>query len=284
MSVKKIIGANFDFSSRLRTKIKQNDLVTVNGGHFPMWVSPSAGDVICITLPPENSDFEPFPLDLDVIYEDEDLLAVDKPAGLVVHPTYGFTEKTLAHALSYMMERTGERFKIRFINRLDMDTSGILLVAKNAYVQDRAARFQERGLVKKSYTAFVSNVPYPPEGLIDAPVGRPDPEGPRRGVVEWGKPSKTVYRVLETFAGGAFSMVELGLLTGRTHQIRVHMGHIGCPLLGDGFYGGDTRMIKRQALHAKSLSLPHPVTEEPLDLACPLPADLAGLLSRLRSL
>ncbi|MBQ3924460.1 MAG: RluA family pseudouridine synthase, partial [Firmicutes bacterium] len=131
LSIKKLMDIHFDFSSRLRTKIKQNDLVTVNGKHTPLWIPPAAGDEIVITLPPEKSTFEPQDIPLDIIYEDEDLMAINKQPHLVVHPTYGYMEGTVAHGLSYLMEQRGEAFKIRFINRLDMDTSGILLIAKN---------------------------------------------------------------------------------------------------------------------------------------------------------
>ncbi len=286
MSIKKLMDIHFDFSSRLRTKIKQNDLVTVNGKKVPLWIPPEAGDVICITLPQETSDFEPEPIPLDIVYEDEDIMAINKQPHLVVHPTYGFNEGTVAHGLSYLMQERGEAFKIRFINRLDMDTSGILLIAKNAYAQDAYTKAQRDGLVSKRYEAIVSGHVEDDEGLIDAPIGHIDPAGPHRGVVEGGKPSKTRYRVIERLGSGerAATLVELELLTGRTHQIRVHMKHIGHTLLGDEFYDGDLSMIKRQALHAKYLSFPHPVTKDPVEISCPLPDDMQELICTLREL
>lgn len=284
LSVKKLMDIHFDFSSRLRTKIKQNDLVTVSGKKMPLWIPPKAGDEIVITLPEETSSFEPENIPLDIIYEDEDLLAVNKQPHLVVHPTYGFNEGTVAHALSWLMRERGEAFKIRFINRLDMDTSGILLIAKNAYAQDAYTKAQRNGLVSKKYEALVSGHIKEDEGLIDAPIGHLRPDGPHRGVVKDGKPSKTKYRVIERLGSGdeACTHVELELLTGRTHQIRVHMKYIGHTLLGDEFYDGDMRNIKRQALHAAHLSFPHPVTKAPVGLSCPLPDDMASLICTLR--
>ena len=286
LSIKKLMDIHFDFSSRLRTKIKQNDLVTVNGKHTPLWIPPAAGDEIVITLPPEKSTFEPQDIPLDIIYEDEDLMAINKQPHLVVHPTYGYMEGTVAHGLSYLMEQRGEAFKIRFINRLDMDTSGILLIAKNAYAQDAYTKAQRNGEVTKRYEAIVSGHVKEDEGLIDAPIGHIDPSGPHRGVVEDGKPSKTIYRVIERLGSGddAATLVELELLTGRTHQIRVHMKHLGHTLLGDEFYDGDMRLIKRQALHAKHLSFPHPVSKDIVSISCPLPEDMSRVICTLREL
>ena len=278
-SIITLVRRHFACSSRLRKKIKKNKAITVNGAVIPVWKAPHAGDAIAVHLPEEASHFPPEAIPVD------DLLIVNKQAGITVHPTNGRPDHTLANALSQYMLDTGQRFKIRFINRLDMDTSGLVACGKNAYVQNDFVRQSRQGLVRKEYTAIVDGLMEEEQGVIDLPIGRPADEPLRRGVVEGGKPSVTHYRVLARFpeAGGpGYSLVWLRLETGRTHQIRVHMCHIGHTVTGDWLYESVHReQIGRQALHASRLSFRHPISGAQLDLHAPLPADMQTLLGAI---
>lgn len=282
LELKEIMREHFDFSSRLRNKIKRNKLVMVNGVQTPGWIKPSAGDIISVTLPDERSNFEPQAIPLFPVFEDDDLMVINKQPGLIVHPTKGHPTGTVANALMHYMEQTGKPFKIRFVNRLDMDTSGLLVIAKNQYCQNDYTLQMKQNLVEKKYIAIVKGIMESESGTIDLPIGRPDPENVRRGVMEDGSPSVTHYKVLKRFSRQPYSLVELLLETGRTHQIRVHMSHIGHPVLGDWLYGGENvHLIERQALHAARLSFVHPITKEKLMLEAPLPEDMKEAIQKL---
>ena len=189
------------------------------------------------------------------------------------------------------MLETNQNFKIRFINRLDTDTSGLLLVGKNSYVQNEITKQMRAKTIDKHYIAVVNGIVEEDEFLIDKPIGRPSPDEIRRSVLSeesGGYPSQTEVKVLERIysenSNFNFTVVELHLLTGRTHQIRVHMSSIGHILVGDSLYGDThSNLIDRQALHAYRLSLTHPITKERLDLRSSLPDDIQNLIQRLRS-
>ena len=177
MEVREIMRTYFDFSARLRNKIKREKLVMLNDEQTPGWIKPAVGRRDpASTLPEERSHFEPQPIPLDPVYEDDDLLIINKQPGLIVHPTKGHPTGTVANALMYYMEQTGKPFKIRFVNRLDMDTSGLLVVAKNAYCQNDYTRQMKENLVQKRYLAIVKGILENDHGTIDLPIGRPDPE------------------------------------------------------------------------------------------------------------
>ena len=271
--LREIMREHFDFSSRLRNRIKREKLVMVDGVSTPGWKKPVVGAEIRITLPDETSGFEPQNIPLDIVYEDDDLMIINKQPGLIVHPTKGHPTGTVANALMYYMEQTGKPFKIRFVNRLDMDTSGLLVVAKNSYTQNDYTKQMKENTVEKRYIAVVKGIVESDEGTIDLPIGRPDPDHVRRGVMEDGAPSVTHYKVLDRYNG--YSLVELLLETGRTHQIRVHMSHIGHPVLGDWLYEGlNPLLIDRQALHAAKLTFTHPMTKKRMTFEAPIPEDI----------
>ena len=277
-----LLRRHFDFSSRLRGRIKREKLVLRNGIPAEGYHRVSAGDVISVDLPQEKSHFEPEPIPLDPVYEDDDLLILNKQPGIVVHPTKGHLSGTVANALMYRMEQTGAPFKIRFVNRLDMDTSGLLVVAKNAYAQNEYIRQSDRGIVRKEYTALVHGSFNESEGVIDLPIAPPLPGSKQRQVSPEGAPSVPRYRILKTSDAGDFSLVRLLLETGRTHQIRVHMSWIGHPVAGDSLYGGEAPgVIGRQALHASSLRFLHPVTKKELLFEAPLPEDILEAIRRV---
>lgn len=284
LEVREIMRNYFDFSSRLRNRIKREKLVTLNGIQTPGWIKTKAGDVVKVVLPDEKSNFEPEDIPVYPVFEDNDILIINKQPGLIVHPTKGYPSGTVANALMHYMQQTDQSFKIRFVNRLDMDTSGLLVIAKNAYCQNDYTNQMKANTVEKRYISIVCGILESDSGTIDLPIGRPDPDNVARGVMEGGAPSVTHYKVIERFYDQNYTLVELLLETGRTHQIRVHMSHIGHPVLGDWLYGGvNEELISRQALHAARLTFTHPVTKKRMVLEAPLPKDMQKVLNILRS-
>lgn len=282
LPIKELLKRHFGFSSRLMTKLKVNDCVRLNGSLVKMYQKGEAGDRISVALPREKSDFVPENIPIEVIYEDDDLLIINKQPGYVVHPTKGHPCHTMANGIMSYMLTNHKHFKIRFINRLDMDTSGLLAVAKNSHCQDDLSKQMSENSVVKKYTAVVKGLMEEEEGTIDLPIDREHEDHVKRTVTGDGYPSVTHYKVLERFEKG-YTMVELVLETGRTHQIRVHMSHIGHPIVGDVLYGeASVWLIERQALHAKYLSFRHPVTGRFMELEAPLPGDIQALLEKIR--
>lgn len=282
LQIKELLKRRLGLSSRLLRKLKKDDYVCLNGKPIMMFEKGIVGEEITVSLPKESSGFEPQPIPIDVIYEDNDLLLVNKQPGYVVHPTKGHPNNTIANGImQYMIDR-GESYKIRFINRLDMDTTGVLLIGKNSHCQDDFARQVDRGSVVKKYIAVVNGIVNEDVGKIDEPIGKPIDDKVRRAVISNGSPSVTHYRVLERFKK-QYTLIELTLDTGRTHQIRVHMAHIGHPIVGDELYGNQAIwMIDRQALHAIQLDFDHPVTKERMSVTADLPQDIKSLLQQIK--
>lgn len=321
LAVKDIVRHRFSFSSRLKTKLKQNNLVFMNGKQTAGWLPVKEGDIITIELPEERSEFEPEHIPVTPVYEDDDLLIINKQPGFVVHPTKGQPCHTMANGIMQYMIDTGQSFKIRFVNRLDRDTSGLMVVAKNSHTQNDMARQMRENHINKKYIAIVKGIITEENGTVDVPIGRPDQDKVERGVMlEGGHPSVTHYKVLERYptaenasaddtGAAGYTMVELLLETGRTHQIRVHMSYIGHPVAGDHLYGGlegctgaaydynkniegcerdcgvcekNLTLIRRQALHARSLSFTHPITGEQIEVEAPLPEDMTEFVEKIR--
>lgn len=221
---------------------------------------------------PETSDILPQEgLDLPIVYEDDDLFVVDKPAGMAVHPSPGNRENSVANALAAVCAARGEELVFRAIGRLDKDTSGLLLVAKNAI---SAGILTEDGAAKRLHREYlaVCTGELPVSGIIDAPIGRVDGSVVTREVREDGARAVTHYERVKYEDG--YSLAHVKLETGRTHQIRVHMAHIGHPLPGDFLYNPDYRVVHRHALHAFRLTIPLPFTEKIMVFESPLPVDL----------
>lgn len=282
LKLRDLLKRRLGLSTRLLRKLKDQNGIVCGENVALLHERFVPGDVITVNLPKETSYFEPEDIPIQIVYEDETLLVLNKQPGVVVHPTKGHKEHTIANGLMKHMTDRGESYKIRFINRLDMGTSGLLLVGKNSHCQDEFTRQAREGKVTKEYIAVVHGSVIENNGVIDLPIGM-EQDGPRRIVDEAGYPSVTRYWTQVRFASG-FSQVRLVLETGRTHQIRVHMAHMGHLLVGDTLYGAVDeidRQMGRQALHAARLVFSHPVTGEFLDLEAPLPLDMEELLARI---
>ena len=248
-------------SSSLVKRLKWRGAFLVNGetAHTDRMVE--AGEEITVVLSEDAPDYPAEDGALDILYEDDAILALDKPAGILMHPSFHRNTGTLANFVAGYYARSGQACAVHPVSRLDRDTFGVVLLAKNAHVHGLLMDAQRRGDLRKTYQALTWGCPDPPEGIWDAPLGRVPGESLLRQVDPAGKIARTEYRVLET--QGGLARLELHPLTGRTHQLRVHCAHAGCPILGDGQYGNSQAMafgFSGQQLLAKTLSLPHPLT------------------------
>lgn len=289
-----VLRRRMGISRRLMVKLKTSEEgLSVNGERARSRDLVRAGDRIELRIEREESpDILAQPMELDIAFEDEHLLVVNKPAGQIVHPTTGHYLGTLANGIVHYWRERGEKSRFHPVHRLDENTSGLVVVAKHAYAHQQFAGLADEGRVEKLYRAYVYGMPPGGKGEVDEPIGRSSEDPHRRIVREDGAPSITYYETAENYPCGA-SALNIRLGTGRTHQIRVHMLHVGCPLIGDDYYA-DARasasplaerlssVIGRQALHAVRLAFPHPVTGEPLELEASLPGDLRNLEGVLR--
>ena len=228
----------------------------------------------------KGTNIAPIPMDLDIVYEDKNLLIVNKPPQLVVHPTQKKVDKTLANGVvNYFLKTTGKIMVPRFFNRLDMNTSGLIIVAKNSYAQ---SFLQEKGTVNKFYKAIVKGIVEKDEFLIDRPIGKVGDELRRREltVEEGGQEAQTKIKVVKRFEEENLTLIEAELLTGRTHQIRAHMALEGYPLLGDELYGGEDKRAKRQMLHSYKTEFTDVETGKMITVEIDLPDDMKELLEK----
>lgn len=240
------------------------------------------GDLIRVNL--QDDDDQPvIPQDipLDIIFEDEHILVVNKPSNMLVHPLSYHVLNTLANGVIYHWQQQGHNSKFRAVSRLDKDTSGVILIAKSSYICHQLSGQMKNNMCRREYLAVVHDRITMDSGIIDLPIGRPNDNSLIFGVTPQGKEAITHFTVIKRFAGG--SLVKLRLETGRTHQIRVHMRHLGHPIMGDDLYGGSLDLIHRQALHSWRLEFNHPVTKEHMRLEAPLPADMTSLIQKLKN-
>lgn len=231
------------------------------------------GDRLVVTVPEVESgeNIIRTEMDLDILYEDEDILVINKPAGMPVHPSMGNYENTLANGIAWYFSQKGEDFVYRCINRLDRDTTGALILAKNPLSAAVLSVQMKRRQIRRTYLALVDGV-LPESGVVDAPIARMEGSVITREVnFETGESAVTHYERLAV--GRYYSLAELHLETGRTHHIRVHMKYIGHPLPGDYLYHPDYRRIQRQPLHSFQLEFTHPITKEPMLFTAPVPED-----------
>ena len=284
-----LAGMMPEYSRSFIQKLFENGSITVGGDPCSEKKrKAAAGDIVEITIPqPERLEVEAENIPLDIVYEDDELLVVDKPAGMVVHPAPGNHSGTLVNALMYhcgdALSSINGVIRPGIVHRIDKDTSGLLMVAKTDRAHNAlSAQLAEHSITRRYKAIVYSNIKED-EGTVDKPIGR-DPGNRLRNAVVYtnSKNAVTHYRVLERFGG--FTLVEAVLETGRTHQIRVHMAYIRHPLLGDTLYGPAKNRYgaKRQMLHAGVLGFVHPVTGEYMEFNSPLPQDFEDVLAKLR--
>lgn len=284
--IDKLAAAQDDQYSRTQVQewLKEGH-VLVNGKPVKANYKAAAGDKVEIAVPaPEELNIEAEDLQLDVYYEDEDVIVVNKPRGMVVHPAPGHTSGTLVNGLMFhCKDLSGINGVMRpgIVHRIDKDTSGLLMVAKNDRAHEKLVNQLVEKSVTRKYKAIVHGIIQHDFGTIDAPIGRDTKDRQRMAVVDHGKVAVTHFQVLERF--DEFTFVECELETGRTHQIRVHMKYIGFPLAGDPKYGPrKTLDIDGQALHAGVLGFVHPRTEEYMEFEAPAPKEFEELLTELK--
>lgn len=277
-----VIATSMNISSRLIRKCKSNHNILLNRKKTSVNRTVSTDDVITLMLDHDENTFEPNDIEIDILFETADMMAINKSPFLVVHPTKGHPEGTLANAISYYQYKSGQNFKTRFINRLDRDTTGIVLIAKNAYAQQFISEQMQNDEVDKVYYAVVKGCPADDKGTINEPIERADEGDILRIVRPDGLPSVTHYEVIERFKG--YALLKINLETGRTHQIRVHLAHIGHGIVGDHLYGSTSELIDRQALHCAEMAFRKPRGNEPIRILAPLPNDMKTLMESLRNL
>ena len=247
----------------------------------------TGGETLTVDLPePEPIDAVPQNIPLDIVYEDEDVIVINKPKGLVVHPAPGHPDGTLVNALLYhcgeSLSGIGGALRPGIVHRIDRDTSGLIIAAKNDFAHQKlSAQLQDHTLARVYRCIVVGSLPQE-AGTVDAPIGRHPTDRKKMAVISGGRSAVTHYQVLEHLRGHSY--VECRLETGRTHQIRVHMAHLGHPILGDTVYGAKRPVpgLQGQCLHAMGLKFIHPRTEQLVELSCPLPEEFLRQLEKLR--
>jgi 23S rRNA pseudouridine1911/1915/1917 synthase len=279
--------------TQVQTLIREG-LVTVDGKVEKTGFKFKGGETVRVILPvEEETELEPEDIELTIIYEDDDLAVINKPAGMVVHPGIGNETGTLVNAILARYPELADMFdddetqeRLGIVHRLDKGTSGLIVVARNkASLLHLMGQFQDR-TVDKSYLALLEKTPKSSLGVVDAPIARDPRQRKRMWVTRDGKEATTEFEIVDNDLQGDRALVKCKLLTGRTHQIRVHMAFIGCPIVGDTVYGFRKQRLKlkRQFLHAAELAFDHPTTGERMEFSLPLPMSLQNILEKLKQL
>jgi 23S rRNA pseudouridine1911/1915/1917 synthase len=281
-SLKELLYSRLLLSHSLVVKLKQQHKIAVNGRPVFTNYRLADGDLISVDLDlGERNEILPEAVPLKIVYEDEDVLVVDKPAGMPVHPSNKRCQTgTLANAVTYYWLQSGNSALFRPINRLDKDTSGLVLIGKNQFAHQGIFRQQQRHRVERCYYALVDGAAIPDHGRIAEPIARLEDRSRKRIIAPYGQPAVTNYAVLERYR--QHTLLQLHPETGRTHQIRVHLNFAGHPVCGDELYGQPSPLIARQALHAGEMTFNHPRTGLAITLAAGLPDDMLAALVALR--
>lgn len=278
LTIKEVLRSHFNMSKRLITKLKKNNLVFLNNELIFLDKELKSGDVITCNLDfeEESDNIIPSKMNLHIVYEDDSFLVINKKPGVCIHPSILHYEDSLSNGVKYYFDKIDLKKKIRPVNRLDKDTSGLVIFAKNEYIQECLIYQMKNKTFEKKYLALLSGNLDEKEGKITAPIARKEGSIIERCIDEKGLDSITKYKVIKNYIG--YSLVEFLIETGRTHQIRVHSKFIGHPILGDTLYGEKSDLINRQALHCYYLSFIHPITFEKLEFKIDLPYDIKKLL------
>lgn len=286
-TVKEYLYGSLRFSRAQVTRLKKlEEGILLNGERVTVRAVLTEGDKLELQiegLPEEqNEQIIPRKGDFGILFEDDAILLASKPPRMPTHPTHGHYEDTLANAVAYYMREKGENWRFRAVNRLDRDTSGIVLIAKTGLAAAILSSDMEEGRIRKEYTAILRGCPEPPCGVIDHNIRREQESIITRCICppDEGERAITEYETLGCF--GDLSLVRALPMTGRTHQLRVHFASLGCPILGDDLYGESDPRIARQALHAAKLRFFHPMTGKEMTVEAPLPADMQTVIERMK--
>lgn len=273
-TVKEILKSHFGVSNRLLLMLKREKKIFKNNeiANINTKIYPNDKIVAIIDFNEESRNIVPTQMPLEIVFEDECMLVLNKPAGLPVHPSILHFEDSLSNGVKSYFEKKQINCKIRPVNRLDKDTSGLVVFAKNQYIQECLIKQMATHEFQKNYLAILTGNLEKESGIIDAPIARSENSIIEREVNENGQNAITEYKLIKNFEN--YCLVEFTLKTGRTHQIRVHSKYIGHPILGDSLYGTTSDLISRQALHAYKISFIHPVTQKTMVFEIPLPEDM----------
>lgn len=278
-SIKAILKEEFLMSDRLIAKLKNTSQIYINSK--PVYINHmfSIGDILSVNLDfnEDSENIVPTKMKLDILYEDESLLILNKPAGIPVHPSMEHYSDSLSNGVKYYFNQISLKRKIRPVNRLDRNTSGIVIFAKNQYIQECLIKQMKTDNLKKEYLALANGNLSKKEQIISAPISRKENSIIERCVNANGSEAITIVELLKNFDN--YSLIKCILKTGRTHQIRVHMQFINHPILGDTLYGIPSNLINRQALHAYKVSFTQPITKENISIIAELPEDMKKLIN-----
>ena len=279
-TINEILLTNFNLSTRLLTKLIKNKNIYINGNIIDTRNTVTSDDIILLDFnyKEDNSNIVPTKMNLDIIYEDEWLLVVNKPAGIPIHPSRLHYEDSLSNGIKYYFDSINLKKKIRPVNRLDLNTSGLVIFAKCEYIQEEFSKQMADDIFKKEYLCIVEGLLQKKKDIINLPIARKQGSIIERCINETGQKSITHYDVLQEFDN--YSLVHCILETGRTHQIRVHMKAINNPIVGDSLYSTPSHLINRQALHSYKIECIHPVTKEFLSFIAKLPEDMENFINQ----
>lgn len=274
-----VLKEQFLLSDRLITKLKKANKIYLNSLPTYTKKSVTVGDTVSVLIDFEedNSNIVASNIPLNIIYEDDYLLVLNKPANIAIHPSILHFDNSLSNGVKFYFDKLGLKKKIRIVNRLDRNTSGIVVFAKNEYIQECLIKQMKTNEFKKEYLAIAKGILESKSGTLNFPIARKEGSIIERTVSSDGDSAITHYDVVKEFNN--LSLVHIVLETGRTHQIRVHFSHIGHPILGDTLYGSPSELINRQALHSYKLTFIHPVTKKELILESSLPNDIKNIIN-----
>jgi len=280
-NIKQILKNEFKISTRLLSKLIKNKRILKNDEVADTRDYININDIISVLVDfdEESENIVPTSMNLDILYEDDAFLVINKQAGIAIHPSILHFDDSLSNGVKYYFDKIGLKRKIRPVNRLDLNTSGIVIFAKNEYVQECLIKQMQNNSFKKEYLAIVCGNLENKNGTINAPIARKENSIIERCINKDGQPSVTHYEVIKEKK--EYSLVKCILETGRTHQIRVHFSHIGHPLLGDTLYGSSSELINRQALHSHKVEFIHPITNKKISLRADLPNDMKIIINNL---
>lgn len=286
INVKEVLKNKFQVSDRLLLKLKKAQKILINDSQGFVWSQVKNNDKIefLIDFEEDSSNIPATKMNLDILYEDEAYLVINKPAGLPIHPSMDHYTDSLSNGVKYYFDSISLHKKIRPVNRLDKNTSGIVIFAKNEYIQECLVKQMQANIFAKEYISICNGIFSEKYGTISLPIARKENSIIERCIDEkHGAPSVTHYEVLKEcyHKEYSYSIVKCKLETGRTHQIRVHMQAIGHSLIGDSLYGSSSPLINRQALHAYQVKFIHPITKQEVTYIAPLPQDMQRLASML---